>query len=121
MRRAVIVLCVYGALVGLAHAEGLSAEIKFARTLEKHKPVDPGDSFTPGKVYAWTLIQGGQGSFEIQHLWYKNDKRVYTHKINVRGGRYPTWSFLICSPGKYKVEVADAEGKVFQTGELTVR
>ena len=114
-----IALC-FALAAGVAHAEGITAELKFARTLQKHKPVDPADSFTPGKVYAWTLIQGGKGSFEVQHIWYKNDKQVYKHTCNVRGGRYPTWSFLIASLGAYKVEVADSEGKVIQTGEFKV-
>ena len=106
---------------GLSHAEGLTAEMKFAKTLQKFKPVDPGDSFEPGKVYAWTLIEGGKGQFEVQHIWYKNERRVYKHTVSVRGGKYPTWSFLIATPGKYKVEVADSEGQVFQTGEFTVK
>jgi len=114
-------LCVVLGASAPALAEGLTAELKFAKSLAKHQPVDPGESFEPGKVYAWTLIQGGKGSFEVQHLWYKNGKRVYQHTIKVRGSRYPTWSFLIASPGKYRVEVADSEGEVFQTGELTVK
>jgi hypothetical protein len=117
----VMSICFVLGVAGLAHADGLSAELKFARSLSKHRPVDPGETFEPGKVYAWTLIEGGKGTFEVQHLWYKNGKRVYQHTVQVRGSRYPTWSFLIASPGKYRVEVADGEGKVFQSGELTVR
>lgn len=118
----VLGLCL--ATSGAARAEGeteLTAELRFCKALEKYKPVDPGSSFERGKVYAWTLIQGGKGSFEVQHLWYKNGKQVYKHTVKVRGGKYPTWSFLIASPGAYKVEVADSEGKVFQTGEFTVK
>jgi hypothetical protein len=102
--------------------KGLAAEIKFCQQLEKAKPVEPKASFTvpPRKVYAWTLITGGKGSFTIHHLWFKNDKQVYKHPITVRGGRYPTWSFLMVSKGKYRVEVQDEAGKTINTGEFSV-
>ncbi len=117
------------ALVGLAErarAEegGLAAEVKFCEKLEKFKPVDPKTTFSSAetkKLYGWTLITGGKGAFTVNHTWLKNGKQVFKHTINVKGSRYPTWSFLrSVSKGSYKLEVSDEAGKVFATGEFTV-
>lgn len=126
MRTMIMMIAVPVASLLLAAAparaeEGLSVEIKFAKGLEKFKPVDEGTSFEPSKIYAWTLIKGGKGSFKVQHLWYKNDKQVWKHLIPVRGSRFPTWSWLNVTPGDWKVEVTDEEGKVIQTGTFTVK
>jgi len=127
MRRGIAVLATLAAIGigGAARGEeskGLAAEIKFCQKLEKFKPVDPKTSFTipPNKIYAWTLITGGKGSFTIHHVWYKEERQVDKHPITVRGGRYPTWSCLMVRKGKYKVGVQDEAGKAFASGECTV-
>lgn len=118
------------ALVGMvekargADEAGLSAEVKFCEKLEKFKPVDPKTTFTypdTKKIYGWTLITGGKGAFTVKHTWFKNGKEVFKHTINVKGGRYPTWSFLkSVTKGSYKLEVSDEADKVFAQGEFTV-
>jgi hypothetical protein len=119
---AVIIAGLYLALASpaLAADDGLSAEMKFAKAVKKFKPVDEGTTFEPSRVYAWTLIKGGKGSFKVTHVWYKNDKKVFKHEINIRGAKYPTWSFVNATAGSYKVEVQDETGKVIETGTFTV-
>jgi hypothetical protein len=107
-----------------AEEAGLTADVKFCEKLERFKPADPQTSFTQPptkKVYAWTLIKGGKGAFSVNHAWFKNGKQVFKHKINVKGSRYPTWSFLFVSKGSYKLEVSDENDQVFAQGEFTVK
>jgi len=129
-----LIVCAFGLVGAIDQARGapaasgsdeagLSADVKFCEKLEKYRPVDPKASFsypTTKKVYGWTLITGGKGAFAVNHTGYKNGKEVCKHRINVRGGRYPTWSFLFVTKGAYKLEVSDEEGKVFAQGEFTV-
>lgn len=101
-------------------ASEISVEMKFAKGLQKHRPVDEGTTFEPAKVYAWTLIQGGQGTFTIHHVWYKNDRKVHRQTIQVRGRKYPTWSFVHVTAGSWKVDVTDENDRVLASGTFTV-
>lgn len=103
-----------------ALAQDLKVEIKFARSLEKRKPVDPGTSFTPGKLYCWNHVTGGTGKFKIYHIWYVNGRKVRKQGITVKGKRWTTWSYYKVRRGNWKVEVQDEAGKVIGAGEFTV-
>jgi hypothetical protein len=131
--RTSIVLCTALALVGSAlHASaalaceeegavGPSVEIKFAKEIQGRQPVAPGDTFTPGKVYAWTRVTGGEGDFTVYHVWIKDGKRLWKQPVSVKGKRWTTWSYFNAKPGAWKLEVQDEGGKVLAAAEFTVK
>jgi hypothetical protein len=118
-------------LIGLASSEtayageepesGLKVDVQFARELAERKPVEPGKSFAPGKVYCWNELKGGSGEYTISHVWYRDGKRVWRQPIHARGKKWVTWSFHNVTAGNWKVDVLDSSGNVIGTGELSVK
>ena len=100
---------------------GLTVQVQFARDLSERKPVEPGTSFAPGKVYCWNELKGGDGEYSITHVWYRDGKQVRRQPIRARGKKWVTWSYHKLTPGSWKVEVLDAAGKVIGSKELTVK
>lgn len=100
---------------------GIKVELQFARELAERKPLEPGTSFTPGKVYCWNELKGGEGDYTITHVWYRDGKQVRKQPIRARGKKWVTWSFHKLTPGSWRVEVLDGAGKVIGSGELTVK
>ena len=79
------------------------------------------DEFTPGKIYAWTRVSGGDGEFTVNHVWIKDGKRVWKQPVSVKGKRWTTWSYFNAKPGAWKVEVQDEGGQVLAAATFTVR
>jgi hypothetical protein len=100
---------------------GLAVEMQFARELAERKPVEPGTSFTPGKVYCWNELKGGEGEYTIAHVWYRDGKQVRKQPIRAKGKKWVTWSFHKLGAGSWKVEVQDSSGQVIGSKELTVK
>jgi hypothetical protein len=99
---------------------GLKVDIKIARAIDNRLPVDPADSFTPGKLYLWSEVRGGKGDFVVNHRWVRDGKTQFETPINASGPRWRTWSYLKALPGKWKVEVTDESGQVLKTAEFVV-
>jgi hypothetical protein len=108
-------------IAGPANAAELTAEVRFAREVENREPLSPGQSFSPGKLYCWNLLKGGEGEYAIQHVWYRDGKQVWRRSVRARGAKWVTWSYFNVTPGSWKVELQDSEGKVIQTGDFTVK
>lgn len=102
-------------------AKGLTVDVQFARELADRKPVEPATSFTPGKVYCWNALKGGEGEYTITHVWYRDGKQVRKQPIRAKGKTWVTWSFHKLGAGSWKVEVQDGSGKVIGSKELTVK
>ena len=98
-----------------------SVELKLAKEIQGRQPVAPGDNFTPGKVFAWTRVTGGEGEFTVYHVWIKDGKRRWKQAVSVKGKQWTTWSYLNAKPGTWNVEVQDEGGKVLATAAFTVK
>jgi hypothetical protein len=92
---------------GFAAKPTISADVKFASDVKKQRPVDPKTEFAVGtKVFAWTLVSGGQGKFRVKHVWRRNGRVVWRQSVSVRGRKHKTWSFYrVRSAGKWQVDV----------------
>jgi len=104
-----------------AEESGIKVDLQFARELAERRPVAPGTAFTPGKIYCWNELKGGEGDFSITHAWYRDGKLVRKQPIRAKGKKWVTWSFHKLTPGSWKVEVLDAAGKLIGSGELTIK
>jgi hypothetical protein len=98
-----------------------SVDLKFAKEIRGRQPVAPGDTFTPGKVYAWTRVTGGEGDFTVYHVWIKDGKRLWKQAVSVKGKKWTTWSYFNTKPGVWSVEIQDEGGKVLATAAFTVK
>jgi hypothetical protein len=98
----------------------VSVDVKFSRSIDKRLPVEPGDSFTAGKVYCWNEVKGIKGEGSISHRWYRDGKKIIEIPISVRSQKWRTWSFMNALPGSYKVEITGEGGEVLKTAEFSV-
>ncbi len=103
------------------NAAAPAVELKFAKEIQGRQPVAPGDTFTPGKVYAWTRVTGGEGDFTVYHVWKKDGKRVWKQPVSVKGKKWTTWSYFNTKPGAWSVEIQDEGGKVLAAAAFTVK
>ena len=104
---------------GLATAPAV--ELKFAKEIQGRQPVAPGDTFTPGKVFTWTRVTGGEGEFTVYHVWIKDGKRLWKQPVSVKGKKWTTWSYFNAKPGAWNVEIQDEGGKVLAAAAFTVK
>ncbi|MBI5482290.1 MAG: DUF2914 domain-containing protein [Deltaproteobacteria bacterium] len=102
-------------------AVATSVELKLAKEIQARQPVAPGDTFTPGKIYAWTRVTGGEDDFTVYHVWIKDGKRLWKQPVSVKGKRWTTWSYFNARPGAWRVEVQDEGGKVLAAAAFTVK
>ena len=98
-----------------------TVELKFAKEIKARQAVAPGDEFTPGKIYAWTRVSGGDGEFTVNHVWIKDGKRVWKQPVSVKGKRWTTWSYFNAKPGAWSVEIQDEGGTVLAAAGFTVK
>jgi hypothetical protein len=98
-----------------------AVELKLAREIQGRQPVDPGDTFTPGRIFAWTRVTGGEGDFTVYHVWIKDGKRLWKQPVSVKGKKWTTWSYFNAKPGAWSVEIQDEGGKVLATAAFTVK
>ena len=62
------------------------------------------------KIYCFTKVKADKTPTYIYHVWYKNDKKVFEVKLNIRYSTYRTWSFKRISNndvGNWRVELLD--------------
>ncbi len=98
-----------------------SVELKLTKEIQGRQPVDPGDTFSPGKVFAWTRVTGGEGDFTVYHVWIKDGTRVWKQPVSVKGKKWTTWSYFNAKPGTWSVEIQDDGGKVLAAAAFTVK
>ena len=98
-----------------------AVELKLAKEIQGLQPVAPGDSFTPGRIFAWTRVTGGAGDFTVYHVWIKDGKRRWKQPVSVKGKQWTTWSYFNTKPGAWSVEVQDEGGKVLAAAAFTVK
>ncbi len=76
-----------------------------------------------GRVYAWTRIQGAEGSTTVHHVWIHGDVERADVELSIGGSPWRTWSDKAIVPewtGDWRVEVRDAGGNVLETIRFTV-
>jgi hypothetical protein len=94
---------------GRGRAPSVWAEVRAARDVEDHEPVDAATTFTSGdQVWIWSRVHGAKGSM-IRHMWKRNGAYVWVARLLVRSDRWTSHSRRAVSPGVYSVEVR-AEG-----------
>lgn len=97
-----------------------TAEVLFARQVQDRKPVDPGTTFSPGKLYCWNKLTSSESYYLIAHHWLKNGRRVWRQPIQVRGKKWVTWSYFKVTRGSWTVRVTDGSGMEIQSASFTV-
>jgi hypothetical protein len=97
-----------------------TAEVLFAKQVKNRKPVAPGTTFTPGKLYCWNRLTNSESHYVIAHHWIKNGRRVWRQPIRVRGKKWVTWSYFNVTPGSWTVKVTDGSGMLIQSASFTV-
>ena len=95
----------------------LASEIKVlkfvcAENVVNRQPVNVSDVFKTdiNKIYCFTKVKADKTPTYIYHVWYKNDKKVFEVKLNIRYTTYRTWSFKRISDndiGNWRVELLD--------------
>lgn len=102
------------------HSE-MVIDVKIARDVQSRQPVDPGDSFAPGKLFCWMHVVSDDSGFTVYHVWKKDGKRVWRQPVSVKGQRWTTWSFLNVKPGAWTVVIEDEGGAELATTSFTVK
>jgi len=97
-----------------------TAEVLFARQVQDRKPVDPGTTFSPGKLYCWTRLTSSESHYSISHHWLRNGRRVWQQPIQVRGKHWVTWSVFNVTPGSWTVRVTGDSGMLIESASFTV-
>jgi hypothetical protein len=97
-----------------------TAEVLFAKQLRDRKPVAPGTTFSPGKLYCWNKLTNSESFYLIAHHWIKNGRRVWRQPIQVRGKQWVTWSHFKVTPGSWTVKVTNGSGLLIQSANFTV-
>ena len=98
-----------------------TVEMLFARQLQDRKPVAPGNTFTPGKLYCWTKLTSSESHYLIAHHWIRNGRRVWRQPIRVRSKRWVTWSHFKVTPGSWTVRVTNGSGMQLHSADFTVK
>jgi hypothetical protein len=98
-----------------------TVEVLFARQVQDGKPVDPGTTFSPGKLYCWNKLKSSESYYLIAHNWIKNGRRVRRQPIQVRGRTWVTWSYFKVTPGSWTVRVTDGSGMLLESASFTVK
>jgi hypothetical protein len=97
-----------------------TVEMLFARQVQDRKPVSPGTTFSPGKLYCWTKLTSSESYYLIAHHWIKNGRRVWRQPIQVRGKTWVTWSHFNVTPGSWTVRVTSESGMQIASASFTV-
>lgn len=96
-------------------------EMLFAKQVQDRKPVAPGTTFTPGKLYCWTKLTNTESHYLIAHHWIKNGRRVWRQPIRIRSKKWVTWSHFKVTPGSWTVRVTDGSGLQLHAADFTVK
>jgi hypothetical protein len=98
-----------------------SVELLFAKQVQDRKPVAPGTSFTPGKLYCWTKLTSSESHYLIAHHWIRNGRRVWRQPIRIRSKKWVTWSHFKVTPGSWTVRVTNGSGMQLHSADFTVK
>jgi hypothetical protein len=64
------------------------------------------------------LVSTGGDGQSVTHAWYRNDEKVAEYKLPVKGERWRTFSKKMVdkdSPGEWRVDALDDEGKLLKS------
>ena len=115
-----LLLCV----VTLVAAPALAAptvEVKAAKGVQKHEPVDPGDTFAvKDTVWVWTHVKDGSGT-KIKHVWKRDGKEEWSTTLDIGGKDWVTNSRRVVKAGAYVVEVQAEDGTKLGEVAFTVK
>jgi hypothetical protein len=69
------------------------------------------ETFFDGEVaFAWTRVTG-LGGQAVVHVWYRDDREVARHALDVGGRRWRTWSRQALTAGAWRVVVLGPAGE----------
>lgn len=104
-----------------------AATVTVSRLVVAHEVVDSEPNrlkraFRAGKkVYAFTEVRADAPT-QLRHRYSREGKVVHSSELDVKAGRYRTWSYVTArDPGPYTVVVLDAAGRALASEEFTVR
>ena len=110
-----------------SEAPAEAASVTLSRLVVAHEVVDSEPkrlkrAFRAGdKVYAFTEVRAESAS-RVSHRYSREGKVVHTSELDVKAGRYRTWSYVTArDPGPYKVVVLNASGEVLGSEGFNVR
>ena len=111
-----LLLMLLSATPGLA-VEAVDAVITTA--IVDREPVDSVEAFPiqNGKLYCFTRIIGAEDSTVVYHACYRDEQLMSRVELPVNSPDWRTWSakrFLEDWPGKWHVEIQDANGNRLQ-------
>jgi hypothetical protein len=77
-----------------------------------------------GKLYCFTRITGADEPTTVYHLWYYGEQVMSRVELPVNSPDWRTWSAMAFPgdwPGKWRVEIQDAAGKVMRQVSFQLR
>ncbi len=112
---------------GALGAEDLTVtEIKTCTGVENREPVGEDSTFSRDveRVYCFTVIEGAETRTAINHVWYHGEEKRADVSLNVRPGRWRTWSskrIVAEWTGDWRVDVEAEDGTVLESMVFTIR
>ena len=94
--------------------------------IESYEPTGAGSSFDKevGKVWIYTKVKMPKGeNSTINHTYFRNDKKIQTVILKVKGPTFRTRSYKTIHKGMdgdWKVEITTAGGKLIDTVNFTI-
>lgn len=116
-------------LMVLSTAPALAVEVVDAvitTAIVDRAPVDSVEVFPiqNGKLYCFTRIIGAEDSTVVYHVWYRDEQLMSRVELPVNSPDWRTWSakrFLEGWPGKWHVEIQDANGNRLRKVDFQLR
>ncbi len=109
------------------HKEGLRiTNLVFAKSVENWLPSGEGAAFhfSSGKVYCWMEVENATPPTTLKHIYSFKDKTILEVELQVRYPHMRLWSYKTISEnifvGKWRVDIADNEGKILTTGYFDI-
>lgn len=109
-------------LIASGGAAAATAEVKAAKGVENHEPVEPGTTFEAGTtVWAWSLITGAEGT-TVKHVWKKDGQEIWFATLQVGSKKWTTYSrHKLTKAGSYSIEVVAEDGRSLGSVDITVQ
>jgi hypothetical protein len=106
-------------------AEGLTlSKMAFGTDVLDREIVGQAETFTiGGRVYCWTLLEGGKPGDLVHHVWFHGESEVQSIELAVESASWRTWSYKTLFPkytGDWRVEIRSEDGKVLGVQAFTV-
>ena len=89
--------------------------------VKERMPVGVSNSFSwsTNRIYVWSLIQCKHPPSSIRHIYYLKGEKLSDVHLSVQSSHWRTWSYKSLSNRRYigpwRVDIASAEGEVFQS------